>query len=211
MGFRNREAVILLEIRVDPRKRSTSPLDGDRRLYEARLLLEGIEPDRTAWTPAGGSAFAGRLHLGDAATAFPLLYRLRTMLRADPRETSLIVLAGLGCGEEIVADRLATEAFRAVLSRRPSWTCALTPVEKECRVLGAICRTLDVLERGWTASQWEAIVRRDRNSTLQEIGNELGIAYQNVSKRLLAAQYGLHAELLGAASEVFAAQPQFFS
>ena len=38
---------------------------------------------------------------------------------------------------------------------------------------------------------------------MQEIGGELGIAYQNVSKRLIAARYGLYRDVLGAASIVF--------
>jgi hypothetical protein len=76
-------------------------------------------------------------------------------------------------------------------------------------VLSAFCRALDALERGWTGAQWEAIYRRDRNVTLQQIGDELGIAYQNVSKRLIAANYPLHKELLDAASLVFSQAPVF--
>jgi hypothetical protein len=61
---------------------------------------------------------------------------------------------------------------------------------------------------GWTDAQWQAVHRRDRDRTLEQIGEELGIAYQNVSKRLIAARYSLYREVLGAAALVFSRSAQ---
>jgi hypothetical protein len=204
MATGNAGAALLLEVRPEPRVRGIDAQRLDERLAEVRPLLESPEPGYT-WTFAGGITFGGRLYVDDCAGALPFLYRLRTELRKDPAKPPLIVLAGLGRGEELVADRLASEAFRTLAKRKNSWTCALTSESHECRVLSAFCKALDSFERGWTDAQWEAIYRRDRNVTLQQIGDELGIAYQNVSKRLIAAHYSLHKELLDAACLVFSA------
>ncbi|MCA9752271.1 MAG: hypothetical protein KC591_08785 [Gemmatimonadetes bacterium] len=110
---------------------------------------------------------------------------------------------GFGIGDELVAARLAGEAFRGLGRKGRFLTRALTPDPDSNVVLGALTRTLDTLLKGWTDAQWEAISHRDRGRTLQQIGSELGIAYQNVSKRLIAARYGLYREVLEAASLVF--------
>ncbi len=209
MPLASNGAVLLLEVRPDPRVRSLAPGSVEERLAEVRVLFEAQEPGRS-WTAASGPTFAGRMVFEDASQAFPFVYALRTSMRADPSKPPLVVLAGLGRGDELAADRLATEAFRALANRRNSWTAALTSQQRATRVLSALCRTIDTIERGWTDAQWEAIFRRDRNVTLQQIGDDLGIAYQNVSKRLIAAKYGLHREILDAASLVFSTPvPEF--
>ena len=102
------------------------------------------------------------------------------------------------------ASRLAANAFRSLGRKRNTFTCALTGNHDANVILNAFCRTLDMLQGGWTHAQWQAVHRRDRGATLQEIGRELGIAYQNVSKKLLAAKYTLLREVLEAAGLVFA-------
>ncbi|MFB3886995.1 MAG: SatD family protein [Thermodesulfobacteriota bacterium] len=47
----------------------------------------------------------------------------------------------------------------------------------------------DLLEEKWTQAQWEAIRWRLVLSTYEEIANKLGVAYQNVQKRLKAANW----------------------
>jgi hypothetical protein len=210
MPLASNGAVLLLEVRPDPRAHSLPPGSVEQRLAEVRLLLEAQEPGRS-WTAASGPTFAGRMVFEDASHAFPFVYALRTSMRADPAKPPLVVLAGLGRGDELAADRLATEAFRALSNRRNSWTSALTSQQRASRVLSALCRTIDTIERDWTDAQWEAIFRRDRNVTLQQIGDDLGIAYQNVSKRLIAAKYALHREILDAASLVFSTPAPEFS
>ncbi len=209
MPFASNGAVLLLEVCCDPRARSIVSADVEAHLSQAKVLIEAVEPGRS-WTAASGAAFAGRMLFDDAGQAFPFVYALRTSMRADPKKPPLVVLAGLGRGDELAADRLATEAFRGLGKRRNCWTGALTSQPGSTRVLSALCRTIDTIERGWTDAQWEAIFRRDRNVTLQQIGDDLGIAYQNVSKRLIAAKYALHREILDAASHVFATPaPEF--
>src|SRR4030043_1762613 len=47
----------------------------------------------------------------------------------------------------------------------------------------------DLLEEKWTRAQWEAIRWRLMLPTYEEIANKLGVAYQNVQKRLKAANW----------------------
>jgi hypothetical protein len=47
----------------------------------------------------------------------------------------------------------------------------------------------DLFEERWTRAQWEAIRWRLVLPTYEEIANKLGIAYQNVQKRLKAANW----------------------
>lgn len=208
MPFETPGAVMLLEIRL-PKSSASNDAAADESLSRARVVLEAAGAGRQ-WNPASGSALAGSLVLADAAMAFPFLHRLRTELRAEPGWPRLEVVAGLGRGDESEGTRLAGEAFRSIGKKRRFRTRALTPDAASNVVLGALCSTLDSLHTGWTRAQWQAVYRRDGGKTLQEIGRELGIAYQNVSKRLIAAQYSLYGEVSNAAGLVFtnAASPR---
>jgi hypothetical protein len=53
----------------------------------------------------------------------------------------------------------------------------------------AILPLLDSYFARWTREQWEAIVHRLPGSTMQTIGDELGVAGQAVHKRLSAARW----------------------
>jgi hypothetical protein len=196
MAFEATGAVLLLEVRGTGLEAGSS----QDPLAAARALLEARGP---GWAPASGPGLSGSLTLADPAETFPLLHRLRTELRAEPDRPRAVVAAGLGLGDELAASRLAGEAFRALGRRNRDLTRALTADADSNAVLGALCRTIDTLIKGWTDAQWQAIHRRDRGRTLQEIGEELGIAYQNVSKRLIAARYSLYREVLAAAGLVF--------
>jgi hypothetical protein len=195
-----RGAVILIEVRVDGTGRDEGAVL--EALSQARFLLEAPDPSRT-WLPAAAPGVSGSLVLANAADAFPLLHRFRTELCADPAKPRVRVGAGLGLGNEIDGSRLARDAFRALGRRGRILTRALTPEPNANIVLGALCRTIDALHGNWTRAQWQAVQRRDGGRTLQEIGEELGIAYQNVSKRLIAARYSLYQDVVGAAGLVF--------
>lgn len=195
-------AVVLFEIRPTRRAAGADPAALESVFAQARLLLEAPGPGNV-WSRAGGPGVSGSLSVQDPGEAFQVLHRLRTELRADPERPPMHVVAGLGRGEEMEAARLATEAFRSAGRKGRMLTRALTASPDSNAVLGALCRMMDSLIAGWTDAQWQAIHRRDRGRTLQQIGEELGIAYQNVSKRLIAAQYSLYREVLDAASLVF--------
>ncbi|MEI9478187.1 MAG: SatD family protein [Deltaproteobacteria bacterium] len=47
----------------------------------------------------------------------------------------------------------------------------------------------DFLEERWTRAQWEAVRWRFKLPTYEEIARKIGIAYQNVQKRLKAAKW----------------------
>jgi hypothetical protein len=55
--------------------------------------------------------------------------------------------------------------------------------------LDVILMYQDLLEEKWTRAQWEAIRWRLMLPTYEEIAGKLGVAYQNVQKRLKAANW----------------------
>jgi hypothetical protein len=193
-------AVVLLEVRVDGADRDEAA--ALEALGRARMLLEAPDGGRT-WSPTAAPGVTGSLSLKNAADAFAVLHRIRTELCADPTKPRVRIAAGIGLGDEVEGTRLAREAFKSLGRRGRHFTRALTPDTQANIVLAALCRTLDSLHGGWTRAQWQAIQRRDGGRTLQEIGRELGIAYQNVSKRLIAARYSLYREVLEATALVF--------
>jgi len=202
MSFENTGAVMLLEIRPPGTEGWDSRPRPEESLSRARLVLEAPGQGRT-WTPASAPGVSGSVSFREASQALPLLHRLRTELRADPSWPRLAVVAGIGRGDEVEGARLAGEAFRGLGKRGRIQTRMLSGDARTDAVLAALCRTLDSLQTGWTRAQWQAVHRRDGGRTLQEIGGDLGIAYQNVSKRLIAARYGLYREVLEAANLLF--------
>lgn len=196
-------AVMLLEIRVRPPDAAQRAAAVEESLARVRLVLEAPAPG-TRWSPASGPGVSGSIAFAEEGDALPFLHRIRTEVRADPDWPRLDVVAGVGRGGEVDGTRLAGDAFRALGKRGKYRTRVLTADAGANVVLAALCRTLDSLHTGWTRAQWQAVHRRDSGRTLQEIGRELGIAYQNVSKRLIAAQYSLYGEVLDAAGHVFA-------
>lgn len=209
MSYENPGAVMLLEVRVPKgvaADESAAAVVGEA-LARGRMILETPGQGRV-WTPASGPGVSGSLVLADAGEALRVLHRLRTELRADPARPKLTVAAGIGRGGEVEGTRLAGEAFRGLGKRGRIRTRAIKGEPRSDQVLAALCRTLDTLHTGWTAAQWQAVHRRDAGGTLQQIGEELGIAYQNVSKRLIAARYDLYCDVLNAAGLVLA-EPVF--
>ncbi|MBZ0268693.1 hypothetical protein K8I85_11095 [bacterium] len=205
MSFETRGAVMLLEVRV-PQGAATDPSAAAavaEALARGRMVLESPGQGRV-WSPASGPGVSGSVAFPDAGEALRLLHRLRTELRSDPSRPKLTVVAGIGRGDEVEGTRLAGEAFRGLGKRGRIRTRVLTGEPKADQVLSALCRTLDTLHTGWTAAQWQAVYRRDGGGTLQQIGEELGIAYQNVSKRLIAARYDLYCDVQNAAGLVLA-------
>jgi hypothetical protein len=200
MPLETHGAVLRLEARPAPGARQASPDVVDARLREARHLLETNAPAGT-WSPEGEAGARGRVRLAHATLVFPTLHSLRTVLRADPGPVPVDLVAGIGAGDD--AEARAGNALQTLGRRRSDLTRALTGDAETDVVLAALCHTMDALICGWTDAQWQAVHRRDRERTLEQIGEELGIAYQNVSKRLIAAQYALYREVLAAAGLVF--------
>jgi hypothetical protein len=187
-------AVLRIEARISGRSKNVPPEVVERALGDARRLLETPAPGRTFSAQQVGHG--GTLVVHAAAEAFAVLHALRTELRRDPSLPAIVLVAGIGAGDRAEGGRLAGESLRTVAHKRNRLTHALTRDAHANKVLSALCRTIDSLIAGWTEAQWQAIHRRDGGRTLQQIGEELGIAYQNVSKRLLAAQYPLYREVL---------------
>ncbi len=66
----------------------------------------------------------------------------------------------------------------------------------------------DLLEEEWTRAQWEAIRWRLILPTYEEIANKLGVAYQNVQKRLKAANWDEFSQGIGFVEKVLATHLQ---
>ena len=66
----------------------------------------------------------------------------------------------------------------------------------------------DLLEEKWTRAQWEAIRWRLILPTYEEIANKLGVAYQNVQKRLKAANWDEFSQGIGFVEKVLTAHLQ---
>jgi len=56
-------------------------------------------------------------------------------------------------------------------------------------VLDVVLMYQDLLEEGWTRAQWEAVRWRFTLPTYETIAARIGVAYQNVQKRLKAAKW----------------------
>jgi hypothetical protein len=196
-------AILRVEVRGTG---SSAPPSDPEALSLVRSVLEASAPEGL-WSPVPGDAVSLTCVLENPAEALPLLHRLRTELCSDPKRPRVHLAAGLARGKGPEASRFASQALSSLPRKKRRLTRCHTGDKDADAVLEALCRTLDALLTDWTRAQWQAIHRRDRGSTLQQIGHELGIANQNVSKRLIAARYLLYQDVLAAASLVFSKAP----
>lgn len=87
------------------------------------------------------------------------------------------------------AFHLAREALDLVKDQR--WTKthlrSILPLFEKSVV--PILKLLDIIQDKWTAQQWEAIHLYEKTGTLKKTAEQLGIAFQNVEKRCVAARW----------------------
>jgi hypothetical protein len=67
------------------------------------------------------------------------------------------------------------------------WTKLVTPNDDANAAADAVLSLADRLFEGWTVAQWEAVRWAVLGQTRQAVAKKLGIAHQNVTKRLTAA------------------------
>lgn len=84
---------------------------------------------------------------------------------------------------------LAREALDEVKGKR--WDKTRLRTENPLLEKGVlpILKLLDIIQDKWTAQQWEAIHLYEKTGTLKKTAEQLGIAFQNVEKRCVAARW----------------------
>src|SRR4030043_1103768 len=92
-------------------------------------------------------------------------------------------------GKAFHRSRLGINFFRDQKYKGKRRTKILTGESTLDETLNMILMYQDLLEEKWTRAQWEAIRWRLVLPTYEEIAKKLGIAYQNVQKRLKAANW----------------------
>jgi hypothetical protein len=92
-------------------------------------------------------------------------------------------------GKAFHRSRLGINFFRDQKYKGKRRTKILTGESTLDETLDMVLMYQDLLEEKWTRPQWEAIRWRLMLPTYEEIANKLGVAYQNVQKRLKAANW----------------------
>ena len=92
-------------------------------------------------------------------------------------------------GQAFHRSRLGINFFRDQKFKGKRRTKIVTGDGTLDETLDMILTYQDLLEEKWTRAQWEAIRWRLVLPTYEKIGKKLGVAYQNVQKRLKAASW----------------------
>lgn len=140
----------------------------------------------------------------DPVSACRALIAFRAALVCADPKLFVKFRAGLGEGDIAIVQKrnpyredgaafiLAREALES-LSRRTRkadrWTRLLTGSSACDPVIDVILDFVDYFQSRWTVSQWEAIHWAGQGLSREQIGDRLNVRHQNVTKRLLAAQW----------------------
>lgn len=96
--------------------------------------------------------------------------------------------------QEGVAFYLSRRGIDVLKESRSRRTKLLTQSEDVNKTVELILSYQDMILSSWTPAQWQAVLMRDRGLSLKYIGKKLGVAYQNVQKRLKAAKWEHYSE-----------------
>jgi SatD family protein len=175
----------------------------DRMLRGAFGDMEKRFPDaihtRAAFRVTAGDEF--QCVIRDVPRALEILTYVRAVAATGGLRPPLRFRASLGVGEISVVKRTSPyeeDGPAFVRSRQgldeldtmrspKRWTKLLTGRKEADSAADAVLCLADYLFEAWTLPQWEAVRWTILGHTRQEIAKKLGIAHQNVTKRLLAA------------------------
>ena len=142
--------------------------------------------------------------LAKVEKSYELLVFYRSLIALEDLTPMLSFRSSIGAGEIAVENkkvsysedgkafhrsRLGINLFQNHKSKGKRRTQIITGDEDFDDNLNMVLTYQDMLEGRWTRPQWEAIRWRMVLSTYEEIGKRLGIAYQNVQKRIKAANW----------------------
>ena len=183
---------------------------GAHRVELDRLLRQSFEVavktlPQDSYLPMSFSVVQGdefQLVLKDVREAYRFVVCMRTLLATSALVPPPFFRASIGIGEISVAagdfsyamDGSAFHSARdglVAMGKSPSGRLRLTTLitgnREQDAVFDLILMYQDLLEYRWTAAQREAVRWRMEGETYGVIGDKLGIALQNVRKRLRAA------------------------
>ncbi len=144
--------------------------------------------------------------------SYEIVIFYRALLALEDVSPPLVFRSSIGIGEIAVVNRknsysqdgqafhqsrLGIEQFERQKGREKRRTKIITPDADLNETLDTVLMYQDLLEQGWTKAQWEAVRWRFQLPTYEDMAKQIGIAYQNVQKRLKAAKWdefhrGLH-------------------
>ncbi len=154
---------------------------------------------RVAFRITAGDEF--QCVIRDVSRALEILTYVRAVAATGGLRPPVRFRASVGVGEISVARRASPyeeDGPAFVRSRRgldeldkmrspKRWTKLLTGKKERDSTADAVLCLADYLFERWTVPQWEAVRWTILGHTRQGISRKLGIAHQNVTKRLLAA------------------------
>jgi hypothetical protein len=161
----------------------------------------------TIHTPTSFNVIQGdefQFVLAEALKAYEIMVFYRALLALSDLTPLLGFRSSIGIGEIAVESkkgsysqdgqafhrsRLGINFFRSNKVKGKRRTKIVTGDANFDHTLDTILMYQDLLEEKWTRAQWEAVRWRFVLSTYEEIASRLGIAYQNVQKRLKAANW----------------------
>lgn len=135
--------------------------------------------------------------------ALNLADRFRALLRLQGKmEIDLHISIGIAPGaiikekearlQEGPAFYLSRDGIDWLKVNRSRRTKILTEEESTNKLIDLILTYQDLILLNWTEAQWQAISWRDRGLNLKKIGSKLDVAYQNIGKRLKAANWEIY-------------------
>ena len=92
-------------------------------------------------------------------------------------------------GKAFHRSRAGIEQFQKEKGRGRRRSKIITGDASLDETLDTVLMYQDLLEERWTRAQWEAVRWRFQLATYEDMAKEIGIAYQNVQKRLKAAKW----------------------
>jgi hypothetical protein len=154
---------------------------------------------RPAFRITAGDEF--QFVVSDVPEAFRVVTYLRALVAAAGLRPPIRLRAGIGVGEIAITGRLSSyegdgvafQLARLALEQAGGtrglvrWTSLTTGVPEVDDTANILLLLIDRMEQGWTGPQWEAIRWSLLGRKREWIGRRLGIAHQNVTKRLSAA------------------------
>lgn len=173
------------------------------------LLLDSFRATEKGFPDAWAAGFALRVTAGDefqgviatVSVAFQILVFLRSKLALSTLPSTPELRAGIGVGSVTVSGGSSSweqdgpafvrsrRALESLGDSRREWrqTAIATGDRHRDDALAAVLGLCDHLQQRWTRQQWEAVHHTIGGAKTEEIGRRLGIARQNVTKRLRAA------------------------
>lgn len=127
--------------------------------------------------------------------------RLRGLMRCIEKRLAVDLYVSIGIARGIIrrgresrmqegaAFYLSRQGIDMLKESKARRTKLLTQAENTNELIDLILGYQDMILCSWTKAQWQAIQMRDCGSRLKHIGKKLGVAYQNVQKRLKAANW----------------------